>query len=197
MEPQSNTKKWVAGIILTGVVFTTLGLYLFNYLQKESARTTADNMMKAENEAGIQLKSKSGFRLKLLNEGPIYPGTEIRLGVYANSAGSDAVGFDLSIAYSKFINYIGSKNDLVGYDVIETIEPDSKIIITGAKKLVNSEKVVWNDQEIMVLTFKSQKAGVAKVGFELSPGSVADTNLFNNQNKDLVAVAVGSTIEIK
>lgn len=197
MEEENNSKKWVIIIILTGIVATVLGLYIFNSYQKMAARTTAENLINNEKDASLQLKTRSGFRLKILNNGPIYPGTEINIGVYANSGNSDAVGFDLSIVYSNFIDYVGSKNNLEGYDVIETIEPDSKVIITGAKQLINSKKVVWKDQEIMVLTFKSQKSGIAKVGFELSPGSVADTNLFDQQNKDLVAVAVGSTIEIK
>jgi len=192
-----SSRRWSVLIFVTCVIALILGLIILNAVRTERARTTGEKLEQSESATGEQLKTKSGFRLKILNTSPIYKNEDIRLGVYANSASTDAVGFDLALSYSKSLSYVGSESKLTGYDIIETTDtPLKKIIITGAKQIGNKKTEVWKDTQIMILTFKAQNTGIATVGFDLSPGSISDTNLFNNQNKDLVTIAIGSTIQI-
>ncbi|OGK15883.1 hypothetical protein A2690_04480 [Candidatus Roizmanbacteria bacterium RIFCSPHIGHO2_01_FULL_39_12b] len=198
MEEQDNTKRWVILIGMTVLVLVILGIFILKSAYKESKRTVSEKLMQTQEQSASQLKTKSGFRLKILNKNPIKVGDNVRLGVYANSGEFDAVGFDLALKYSKSIVYVSSESKLEGYDVIETVEPNSMgAIITGAKQIGNTKKNIWADTQIMILTFKAQKRGLSTVSFDLSPNSVSDTNLFSHKNEDLVTIAIGSTVEIQ
>ena len=201
MENLDKQKKVIMISIIVLVIVIFVGIFSYILLQN-SQKNTQEQIKKTENQAGAQLKTKSGFRLKVLTTEPQI-GQEVRIAVYANSGKQDVMGFDLALSYPEMLAYIGSSSTLEGYDVIETTEENiiddqkgSKIIITGAKQLGNNKSAIWDDSEIMILKFKPMRSGLANLTFEMSPGSLSDTNMFDNYNKDLVTIAVGSTVQI-
>lgn len=202
MEETDKQKKIVMVTVVLLCIIFLIGVFSYMLL-KNAQLSTQSQIQKTEQIAGQQLKTKSGFRLKVLNNRPTI-GNEVQVAVYANSGKQDVVGFDLAISYPKILVYVGTSNNLEEFDIIETIEDDtelteksSKMIITGAKKIGNKKISVWNDNEIIQLKFKPVKPGIANLTFEMSPGSITDTNMFDNYNKDLVTIAVGSTLQIQ
>jgi len=106
----------------------------------------------------------------------------VKLEVWADSNETDVVGYDL------ILNFDTQAFKLVGVNSVQAdfslfkIEKEGALIITGTKKLDISQKTLFTNQKIIVLTLKPQKTG--KFSFEiLSSLGKEKTQLVDSSSK--------------
>lgn len=162
-------------ILVLILAFIGLAWFIFNNQYDLASKFKDLNLIKdISNQSGFNKKSKGSLSIKSKEDLRRYRvGQLINLQVFGDSVGEDIVSFDVIVEYDKsaFATPVIVTN-LPQY-IIVTSERDDYISITAAQSPGSDERSVFEESEVLNMTFNPLKIGKYTISIVSNKGEEA------------------------
>lgn len=203
--PQKSTNKLIYFIPAIIIVFA-LVFVLVNKQRNTTPGSTLPENNQLQNPSagqGVQpttsvINEKGTFTLSSKEQKTSYSvGETITIVVTADSNNKPITGYDVVLPYEESVlTYKGNSSLDARYQVFGNVK-NGNVYITGVKKLSINEPVVFIATPLVEIHFLTEKAGSVTFAPSIVPQSKSDSNLIDDQNKEVLGKAVPLTIEIR
>lgn len=199
METQKNQHK-LFFVSLFSVLFLIFVLLIVMVLSSKENIKKSESMTTTLPSAIPTPSPEIGNGQIILNtsRAPVTQNALIPVTVVASSEGKAITGYDLILTYDPaFIEVVSHTNKNANFTIYKTDKnKDGKVIFTGTKNF-NAVSQVFENSELFDIQLRALKAGTTKVGIEYVPGSKADSNLVDTENKDVLGRVAGITVTVE
>lgn len=129
-------------------------------------------------KAKLYLKTKDGKTVYSQNQ-------TIALVAYADSLNQPISGYDILLNYDQTkVKFLNQQNLLPEFQIF--IPDKNKLTITGVKKLEAKSASIFNNTPLLELNFGGLTAGPVAFNIEYTSSSKKDSNLIDDQSKDIL-----------
>lgn len=199
MEPQKNQHKlfFVSLFSVLFLIFVLLTVLVLsskkNIKKPEAMSTTVPSVMPTPSpEIG------NGQMILNTSRAPVTQNTMIPVTVEASSAGKAITGYDLILKYDPaYIQVVSHTNKNANFTIYKTDKQKQGMAIFTGTKNFNATSQVLDNNELFDIQLKALKPGSTKVDIEYVPGSKADSNLVDTENKDILGRVAGIVVTIE
>jgi len=182
---------FVVFVILIGAVVMSK-----NNIKKEEAVSTDNQPILSDNLSPSPIVDNGSLMLKVKDEMSARVNNQTTISVIANSNGKPITGYDVIVTYDPaYLMFVNQTSINTTYTVYPKNE-QGRVILTGTKGL-NTQSQIFSDSTLMDLQFRPLKSGNTTVNLEYVAGSKKDSNLVDDQNKDVLGRVEGVRLTIQ
>lgn len=176
-------------LYLLGIVFFIALVLLAALLFYKSTKVIKPDTSKSSNNKQPLIKKETTgkFTLKSSSDQNIYlTGEEIILNLFADSYGESIVAWDFVLEYnSQAITFVSAESMHQDFDIFAD-DNQSKIILTGVKKIEVENPTIYKDAVVARIRLRVENKGPAGFKAQFTPGKLDDSNLMDQKSRDIL-----------
>lgn len=114
------------------------------------------------------------------------PGTTVTVSLYADSAGTNIVGYDAVVSYEPEVSEFKSASSLRSDFDVSAVTKGSQVYLTGTKKLSATDSSVLASDAMAELVFTVKAVGELPFRLVYAPGKTNTSNLITDTNENVL-----------